>query len=227
MKGLVLYSGTQSIDIPFKNNGHEILSVELNEDFTKSPWNLEQWTISVSDVTVNEVISRLGGIPDFIWASPVCTTHSIAAISTHRYKDGKFLYPKSQKAHQHDILLQSTLDLIEEFLLLNPNMIYFIENPRGGMRKSHLMTHYNEVGRYTITYCQYGDTRMKPTDIWTNYFNPMFKPPCSPGADCHEAAPRGSKTGTQGLKGNLERSIIPKEFCEYIVKLMEVKLHDY
>ena len=35
------------------------------------------------------------------------------------------------------------------------------------------------------------------------------------------AAPRGSKTGTQGLKGSRERSIIPKKLCEHIVDICE------
>ena len=54
--------------------------------------------------------------------------------------------------------------------------------------------------RYTVTYCQYGDNRMKPTDIWTNHPCPKFKPPCKNGDPCHVSAPRGSQTGTQGLK---------------------------
>lgn len=32
-----------------------------------------------------------------------------------------------------------------------------------------------------------------------------------------------SKTGTQGLKGAKERSIIPKKLCEHIVKVCEEK----
>jgi hypothetical protein len=44
---------------------------------------------------------------------------------------------------------------------------------------------------------------------------------CKNGDKCHESAPRGSKTGTQGLKGSVERSVIPKELCEYIVSLCE------
>lgn len=75
--------------------------------------------------------------------------------------------------------------------------------------------------RYTITYCQYGDTRMKPTDIWTNHPNPQFRPPCHNGDTCHIAAPRGSRTGTQGLKGSKERSIIPAQLCEHIVNICE------
>lgn len=76
--------------------------------------------------------------------------------------------------------------------------------------------------RYTVTYCQYGDTRMKPTDIWTNHPNPQFKLPCKNGDDCHEKAPRGSHTGTQGLKNSKERAVIPKELCDHIADICEM-----
>lgn len=42
------------------------------------------------------------------------------------------------------------------------------------------------------------------------------------GATCHISAPRGSRTGTQGLKGSVERSRIPKELCNHIVDICEV-----
>jgi len=95
---------------------------------------------------------------------------------------------------------------------------YFIENPRGGLRKMDFM---KGLPRYTVTYCQYGDNRMKPTDIWTNHPNPKFKSMCHNGDKCHEPAPRGSRTGTQGLKGNKERSVIPEQLCDYIVEICE------
>lgn len=75
--------------------------------------------------------------------------------------------------------------------------------------------------RYTVTYCQYGDMRMKPTDIWTNHPNPRFKPPCHNGDSCHVKAPRGARTGTQGLKGAKDRSVIPVGLCEHIVDICE------
>ena len=75
--------------------------------------------------------------------------------------------------------------------------------------------------RYTVTYCQYGDDRMKPTDIWTNHPSPKFKPPCKNGDSCHVSAPRGSRTGTQGRKNSTERSLIPSELCDYVVKICE------
>jgi hypothetical protein len=60
---------------------------------------------------------------------------------------------------------------------------------------------------------------MKPTDIWTNHPNPKFKPQCKRGMPCHEAAPRGSQTGTQGLQNAIEKARIPEELCIHIEKL--------
>lgn len=62
---------------------------------------------------------------------------------------------------------------------------------------------------------------MKPTDIWTNHPNPRFKAPCKNGDKCHEKAPRGSRTGTQGIQGAIKRAIIPEELCEHIVNISE------
>ena len=83
------------------------------------------------------------------------------------------------------------------------------------------MDFMNGLPRYTITYCQYGDIRMKPTDIWTNHPNPRFKPMCKNGDPCHMKAPRGARTGTQGLKNSIERAKIPRKFCQHIVRICE------
>lgn len=78
--------------------------------------------------------------------------------------------------------------------------------------------------RHTIWYCQYyngeGINRAKPTDIWTNNLNWIPRPVCKNGnPNCsHERAPRGSQTGTQGLKDSYERSKIPKELCKEILR---------
>ena len=118
------------------------------------------------------------------------------------------------------------LELIKE---LNPKF-YFIENPRGGMRK---MTWMQGLPRHTITYCQYeldkpvNERRKKPTDIWTNHPDPQFRPMCKNGDPCHAAAPRGAKTGTQGLKGSKERSVIPRMLCEHIVYICERRMNNH
>ena len=84
-----------------------------------------------------------------------------------------------------------------------------------------------DIPRHTVTYCQYGLDYMKPTDIFTNHPNPKFKPPCKNGSPCHQAAPRGSRTGLQGVKGSKDRSVIPQELCEHIVDISEETYPDY
>ena len=205
-----LFAGTRSIGRAFEQRGHDVFSIEWNKDFE----NISLYK-DISELTAQEIIDSFGR-PDVIWASPDCTTFSIAAISHHRRKNEETgnLDPVSDYAKFCDKVDTHVLDLIRE---LAPKY-WFIENPRGGMRK---MTWMQGLPRYTVTYCQYGDNRMKPTDIWTNHPDPKFLPPCHNGDPCHEPAPRGSKTGTQGLKGSVQRSMIPDRLCEHIVKICE------
>lgn len=209
MEVLELFAGTRSIGKAFEAKGHKVYSVEWD----KKHQNIDLYA-DISKVTAEQILKEFGK-PDIIWASPDCTSYSIAGISHHRTKaENGSLEPKSEYAKFCDMTNKHVLKLIKE---LNPKY-FFIENPRGGLRKMDFM---QELKRYTVTYCQYGDTRMKPTDIWTNHPNPKFKPMCKNGAPCHVSAPRGSKTGTQGLKGSIERSRIPKELCDHIVEISE------
>lgn len=217
MKVLELFAGTRSVGKAFERAGvprENILSVELDRRHGDI-----DWYIDINKVTAQGVVDKMGGVPDVVWASPPCQSFSIAAISHHRYKDESgFLSAKSEFAKKSDELLVHTLTIITELKTMNPDLIWFIENPRGGMRKSWIMFPYRHE-RYTVTYCQYGDTRMKPTDIWTNHPNPEFRPMCHNGDPCHVRAPRGAKTGTQGLDGAVERSRIPDGFCDHIAEI--------
>ena len=58
-------------------------------------------------------------------------------------------------------------------------------------------------------------------DLYTNHPNPKFKEPCKRGAPCHDAAPRGSRTGTQALRNAMEKARIPIMLCEHIVNICE------
>lgn len=209
MKVLELFAGTRSIGKSFENRGHEVYSVEWD----KKHDNINLYA-DISEVTAEQILKEFGK-PDIIWASTDCTSYSIAGISHHRTKaENGNLEPKSEYAKFCDVTNKHVIELIKE---LDPKY-FFIENPRGGMRKMDFM---QDLKRYTVTYCQYGDTRMKPTDIWTNHPDPKFKPMCKNGAPCHVSAPRGSITGTQGLRGSVERSRIPKELCDHIAEISE------
>lgn len=148
--------------------------------------------------------------PDIIWASPPCTCFSVASLG-HHWTGGKEAYiPKTQDAIVSIEVVKKTLSIIEYF---KPKYFY-IENPRGMLRKMPFMSHMN---RNTVTYCQYGDDRMKPTDIWTNNGNWIPREVCHNGDTCHVAAPRGSRTGTQGRSNAYERSKIPFDLCREIL----------
>lgn len=216
MKVLELFAGTRSIGKAFEAHGHEVFSIEWDKSFE----NIDLYA-DILTVTAEDILEKFGH-PDVIWASPDCTTFSVAAISHHRRKNlvtGN-LDPISDYAKFCDEVDQHVLELIKE---LNPKY-YFIENPRGGMRK---MTWMQGLPRYTVTYCKYEldkpveERRMKPTDIWTNHPNPQFAPACKNGDPCHARAPRGAQTGTQGIKGAKNKSVIPPLLCEHIVTICE------
>lgn len=208
LKVLDLFSGTQSIAKAFRELGHEVFTIELDQNHKGINWYMD-----INQITPKDIIDKFG-YPDVIWASPPCTTYSVAAISHHRIQKENTLEPKSQFAKESDELIKHVLYLINS---LKPKY-WFIENPRGGLRKMDFMKY---LPRYTVTYCQYGDTRMKPTDIWTNHPNPEFKPICKNGDPCHTSAPRGSQTGTQGLKNAIEKAIIPHDLCLHIALICE------
>ena len=209
MKVLELFSGTGVLSAAFRERGHRTLTVDWEESH-KPDLKADIGTLSADDVV------RLFGRPDVIWASPDCTTYSVMCISRHR--DG--VKPKSEYAARCDRVNAHVCDLIRQ---LKPKA-WFIENPVGMLRKMPFIQKLLEdTGgrRHTVTYCQYGERRQKPTDIFTNHPDPQFRPPCRRGDKCHDAAPRGSKTGTQGLRGKLERAKLPDELCRHVVRICE------
>jgi site-specific DNA-cytosine methylase len=198
MKLLELFAGSRSVGNAADKLGFDVFSVDW------TPYEKINLAIDIQQLQRDDVPFT----PDIIWASPDCTTYTIAAISTHR----NGVQPKSEYAKKCDVVNMHFIELIKQWEVINPNMVFFIENPRGMLRKMPFM---QEFKRHTIWYCQYGDDRAKPTDIWTNSKTWTPRPMCHNGnKNCHhQPAPRGSKTGTQGKNGSYERSKIPNELC--------------
>ena len=210
MNVLELHAGSRSIGKVADSLGYNVFSVDwTNYDGIDLVIDIEK--LQPSDIPF---------IPDIIWTSPDCTTYSIAAISHHR----NGTEPVSDYAKKCDAVNFHQIDLINYFLKLNPNLKFYIENPRGMMRK---MPFVNGLDRATVWYCTYGDDRAKPTDIFTNNLYSVFNPKgWIPKHECyngnknchHESAPRGSKTGTQGKKDSYNRSKIPEQLALDILK---------
>jgi hypothetical protein len=201
MKVLELFAGSRSIGKVADRLAFDVYSSDIEQ------FGGIDYVVDILDFDPTKIPFK----PDIIWASCPCTAFSVAAIGKNWTKVGDDYIPKNPRADFGLKLVQKTLEIIEHF---NPTY-FFIENPRGMLRKMPIMA---DLPRQGVTYCQYGDTRMKPTDIWTNSTNWIPRPMCKNGDPCHVAAPRGSKTGTQGLKGSYERSKIPEDLCYEILK---------
>ncbi len=205
-KYVELWVGKESFAKEFRKEGCEVWTLDNNPQFNSS------LTGDILDKEIQKIIWKKIKESGGVWMSPVCTTLSMASGNTHWTADRK---PKTEEAVKGKKFLDFAWE-IAEYCIKN-NKLFFIENPRARARW-FLPKEY----RKTVWYCQYGDSRAKPTDIWTNLdWTPKT---CKNGnKDCHhEPAPRGSKTGTQGLKGAEDRSVIPpKLFKEIFNKLKE------
>jgi hypothetical protein len=201
MNVLELFAGSRSIGKAAELLGYSVFSSDL--------YLYENINYAVD--ILNFDIDKVPFKPDIIWASPPCTTFSVASLGHHWTGGKKGYIPKTENALLGIEIAKATLNIINQ---LQPNF-WFIENPRGLLRKMPFMS---LLKRHTVTYCQYGDNRMKPTDIWTNSNLWHPKPMCKNGDKCHIAAPRGSNTGTQGKRNAYERSKIPNELCIEILK---------
>ena len=221
---LELFAGSRSVGKEAEALGFKVFSVDIN--------NFEKIDLVIDILKLKREMIPVK--PSIIWASPPCTTFSVASIGTHWGENGT---PKTNEAVKGLEILSKTLQIIQWF----PNAFYFIENPRGMMRKK-----LTGLDRVTVTYCTYGDKRMKPTDIWSNNIKDIFnpngwqpRPKCFNGnKKCHhEEAPRSItikklkkkgiiKTigGTQALANAYERSKIPPELCKEILTTVKKQL---
>lgn len=177
MKLLELFSGQGTISKTFQANGFQTFKVDWSKEVQADLY------ADIATLTIEDILKLCNGLPDVIWASPQCTTYSIATHIHRTLKEN--LVPKTPLALQDDLVNVAMWDLIDE-LIAAGTKYYFVENPRARMR--HMSFTANRP-RYTITYCSYGHKgnssgfeelyTMKPTDIWTNHPNPNFKNVCT------------------------------------------------
>jgi hypothetical protein len=188
-----------------ERRGHEYITLDIDSKFG---CNI---TADIFDMSAEKL-----GHFDFVWASVPCEAFSVAAIGHHWGGGAKAYLPKTPHAELSKRLVIHTLQIISD---MKPKA-YIIENPRGVLRKMPFM---QSLPRTTVTYCQYGDSRMKPTDLWGVVPNWQPRPMCKNGASCHVSAPRGSRTGTQGMKNAADRAVVPQELWSSMLDALEVE----
>lgn len=195
-----LFSGLGGWSRPAADRGHEIFRVELETRFEAELHG------DMLTVTPDQLPQR----PDLLLASPPCEAFSVMRIGRNWNYDRT---PKNDRARHGLELVEATLRIVAA---INPTY-WVMENPRGQLR---MMPQVQSLERRTVTYCQYGESRMKPTDLWSDRWPPslLLKEPCKPGYSCHVAAPRGSRTGTQGYAGDdyWIKSVVPYELAEAV-----------
>jgi hypothetical protein len=222
MRVLELFAGSRSFSKVAEEMGMQTFTTDIkpfdNIDLVTNILELD------NDLLMQKLFEKGIESIDCVWASPPCTYFSVASIGHHWNKDHT---PKTEQAKLGVKIVQKTLDIIS---FLQPDY-FFIENPRGKLRKLEVV---KGIPKTTVCYCKYGEDRMKPTDIWSNFIfeehtllsddNKLqgWKPRqmCFNGnKNCHhQSAPRGSQTGTQGIKGNYLRSVVPYELCKEILE---------
>lgn len=195
MRILEIYCGTKSFSNVAEAKGHKVFTVDFNQKFSPD--------LCCDMLYFNKrMLPKEWRKPDMIWFSPPCQTFSLAGNSMFMG------FPTGSKTYIGLALAYKCVELIQD---LKPKY-WVIENPRAGLRSQWFM---KPLERTTVSYCQYGETRMKPTDIWNNFG--FVGKCCKNGDSCHESAPRGSRTGTQGEKSSEFRGVIPPMLCEAIL----------
>jgi len=218
-----VFSGTKSFSKVAKEFKHDTFTIDNNKELEPD---------QCADFLQLPIIDFVNEKWDVAWFSPPCTSFSVSSFSKHFGGGvGKYI-PKTEEAKQGLALLERTIRFIAE---VKPRY-WFIENPRGLMRKliTPLLLKYKirPYKQVTLSYCQYGEKRQKPTDIWTNCIEWYPKKMCSSGSTCHEYQPRGYSAkkafnclgkGTQGLKDAKERGAIPPKLFVEIFKSINKK----
>ena len=210
---LELFAGVRSIGKAFEKEGWNVISVDTDEKLTDC----------IHDDAYSYLKKPLDNI-DAIWLSPMCTTYSVAGLKYHRaydYNTNKYTRPVSDFAKECDIL---NAEMVKDLnrIIENTNIVVMLENPRGNLRYMDFMQNL-KMECSEITYSSYGDTRLKPTNIWHSIplqFRPLDKPGSSNHIPYKTMNWDGTVTyGTHAKKSGMRnRSIIPADLCADIAK---------
>ncbi len=195
------FSGTAPFSKECAARGHNTFTIDINKRF-KPDLKKNILNVIPEDIPFDKI--------DIALFAPDCTTFSCASAWKHWHKNNT---PKSWEA-------ECSIDMIKKVWWLVENLnikLFWIENPTGKLRKVNLLP--PELLQQ-ITYCQYGETRRKPTDIWTNSKLWKGRPVCEFGDKCHT-------TKTNDLNTPSQRAIHPQQFINEIIDISEQEIANF
>ena len=121
MKVLELFAGSRSVGKIAEELGMEVFSSDL------TPFDGIHYAVSILDFDVTKVPFQ----PDVIWASPDCTTWSLATGGKYRSKIE--IYGKQNERYEKSVIGNKMVCRVIEILKYFKPKSWFIENPRGLM----------------------------------------------------------------------------------------------
>jgi site-specific DNA-cytosine methylase len=192
---LDLCSGLGGFSQAFKDApGWEVVTVDIDRSFKP-----------VVQADASRLPFRDGLQPDVILASPPCEKFSVESVSRY-WKRGR-PGPEAERAGK---LVRGILSEIER---LQP-VSWILENPDGMLKRI--------IGRprWVITLCKYGARHQKRTALWGTVERFRAKK-CHNGDPCHEPAPRGSRSGVQGLSSSAVRARMPLGLSKAVLDAVE------
>jgi len=196
---LDLFCGLGGFSAAFADSGRwEVVTVDIEERFNPTLC-ADVFDLRPSDLSAWDF--------DAVLASPPCTEFSIAASRYEKIVDGE---PQTESAMDSVALVYHTFGLCRG---LSPSY-WFVENPTGYLRQI--------IGdpEARVTYCQYGEDYMKPTDLWGEHPPGLTYRSCSFGDNCHEYNTDGENGGLGNCdvmgRDPAERAKVPYELSDAI-----------
>jgi hypothetical protein len=196
---LELFAGSRSVGKVGERLGYNVFSIDWKE------YEGIDLAIDIGNLTKEDVPF----VPDVVWASPDCTTYSIAACSTHRNNS---IEPKSDYAKKCDQVNENFIGLIKQWLKINPKMVFLLKTQGGCFVKCRLCRNLKGT--------QYGIANMGMTEPSRLMFGLIAKI----GHQDHNVRTETLTAITnehreevrqerKGEKEAMKRSIIPYELC--------------
>jgi site-specific DNA-cytosine methylase len=193
---LELFSGSGKISKFFRSKNASAISIDWDTSLNATH-HMDIYK-AIDNGMIEDII--ISNDVNFIWASPDCTTYSIAQHGIHRGRNGE---PKTEYAKECDENNKKLFDFLWD-MAESYKLSFIVENPHGFfINKEFTANTY----KCTIRYGDYGTSYEKKTDLFSNFdIRRYFKDDKHINTTKHLNA----------IGGKLNRSVIPSKLIEKI-----------